>query len=105
MYRKKVANREPSGNRRSHHISTNIVLNHRVQTFPCAHIDDKGRAFILRELRAMRGTLTAKFQGDNLTCVFAHQRRQALNKLTKRISKMLRSVRQTNFMNINPAFA
>jgi len=104
MYHTKTAGRETSGNRRNQ-VSTDVALNHRVQKFPCAQIDDKGRAFILRELRAMRGTLTAKFQGDYLTCIFAHQRRQSFKKVTKRICKLIRTVRHSGYMNITPTFA
>lgn len=93
-----TGSRKPSGNRRR-------ALNHRVGTFPCHQIDDKGRAFVLRQLNMMRGTHTAKIQGNSLTCIFTPQPRQSLNKLAKRISKLLRQVRQGNLLPLTPAFA
>jgi hypothetical protein len=100
-----TAPRKPSGNRRALHHSTNVRLQRRTEVFPCGQIDNRGRADVLSKLHTMRGTLTAEIHGDMLTCIFAPQRRSSLNKLIKRVTKLLRTARQTNTSRTTHVFA
>ena len=101
----RATSRGPSANRRGSHISRDTSLQHRNGKFPCVDVDKTQQARILSKLRTLRGTIRADIHGDILTCVFAPQRRRSLNKLIKRISRMIRDAKQHSTSQHNLAFA